>query len=366
MLGAGIAGLATAAALARRGLSVEVIEQAPALREVGAGVQIAPNGARVLDALGIDVPHIDSTAVHLLDGPSGRSLLRMPTGPGFRLVHRADLVAALEATARLHGVRLRLGLPVAAVGDGALRLRGGATVPFRRLVGADGARGAAAAALGHADGGERDFTGQVAWRALVPLDAAWPREAQVHVGPGRHLVLYPLRHGAMLNVVAVEERRGWASPSWSVEDDPAALRAAFAGFCAPLRRLLRRVRRVHLWGLHAHRMAPRWHAGRVTLVGDAAHPTLPFLAQGANLALEDAWTLAASWDDPAGWERGRRPRVARALRAARGNARAYHLGGARRAVAHAALRVAGLVAPGLVLRRYDWLYGYDAVATSER
>ena len=358
VLGAGIAGLASAVACAARGRSVEVVEQAPALTEVGAGLQVAPNGGRVLDALGVAVPGVASGAVHLIHGPSGRSVIRMPVGPGFRMVHRADLIGALAARAAALGVVLRLGTPVARVTEAGLETPDG-VLPARRLVGADGARGAARAYVAPDHRGA--FTGQVAWRATVPVDG-WPAEAQVHMGPGRHLVCYPLRDGRRLNLVGVEERAGWAAPGWSVEDDPAAFRSAFAGFAAPLRGVLGRVVRTHLWGLMDHGTTPHWTRGACTLIGDAGHPTLPFLAQGANLALEDAWTLAAMLDDPAGWEAARRPRVERALAAARGNARNYHLSGARRAAAHAALRAVGRVAPGLPLRGFRWLYDADVTA----
>ena len=344
-----------------------LVEQAPALTEVGAGLQVAPNGARVLDALGVEVAFVPGWAVHLIDGPSGRSILRMPLREPFRLVHRADLVAALEAVARRAGVAIRLGAPVAAVEAGLLRLAGGDAVTFDRLVGADGVRGTAAAYVTGGGAAPAAFTGQVAWRTVIPLDDAWPEETQVHVGPGRHLVAYPLRGGRRLNVVAVVERRDWVAEGWSHRDDPDALRRAFAGY-APgrVRDALDRARDVHLWGLMAHGARPRWRRGGVALIGDAAHPTLPFLAQGANLALEDAWTFAAMWDDPAGWEAMRRPRVARALRAAAGNARNYHLTGLRRALAHAALRAVGAVAPAAPLRRYRWLYDHDPVAMSAR
>lgn len=359
VLGAGIAGLACAIACAMRGRVVEVVEQAPALTEVGAGLQVAPNGGRVLDALGVDPAGMASGAVHLIDGPSGRSVIRMPTGPGFRLVHRADLIDALAARAAALGVAVRLGTAVVAVSEGGLSLASGGTVPAGRIVGADGARGAARAFV--APDHRAAFTGQVAWRALVPLAPGtdWPAEAQVHMGAGRHLVCYPLRGGRLLNVVAVEERAEWAAPGWSERGDPDALRRAFAGFAAPVRTLLDGVGETHLWGLMDHGLTPRWTKGACTLIGDAAHPTLPFLAQGANLALEDAWTLAAGLDDPEAWEVARRPRVARALAAAAGNARNYHLAGVRRMVAHAGLRALGRVAPGLPLRGFGWLYGAD-------
>ena len=356
VLGGGVAGLACALACHRRGLSVELVEQAPVLSEVGAGLQIAPNGGRVLDALGVAPPAIESEAVRLIDGSTGRDLLRMPLGPGFRLMHRADLIDALARAVRAAGIPLRLGAPVATVEPGHLRLSDGGAIPFRRLIGADGARGPSRAFV--APDHEPRFTGQVAWRAIVPV-AKWAAEAQVHVGPGRHLVCYPLRDGRSLNIVAVEERAEWTAPGWSQRDDPARLRAAFAGYAEPIRQLLDRVEDVHVWGLMDHGATPRWHRGGVTLIGDAAHPTLPFLAQGANLALEDAWTLAAGLDDPAGWQATRRPRVERALAAAKGNATNYHLAGARRMAAHAALRAVNRLRPQAMAARFAWLYDHD-------
>ncbi|MEM7643214.1 MAG: FAD-dependent oxidoreductase [Pseudomonadota bacterium] len=360
ILGAGISGLACALACARRGLSVEVLEQAPALTEVGAGLQIAPNGGRVLDALGVQVRSLASEAIHLIDGRTGKRLVRMPLGSGFRLVHRADLISGLAEAVAAAGVSVRLGAGVSSVEDGVLSLIDGGRHSFRRLIGADGARGASRAFV--APDHVPVFTGQVAWRTIVPVRPDWPHEAQVLVGPGRHLVCYPLRDGRSLNVVAVEERRDWAAAGWSHRDDPGTLRAAFAGYAPPVRALLDRVEIVHLWGLMDHGSRSRWHRGAVTLIGDAAHPTLPFLAQGANLGLEDAWTLAASLDDVEGWEAARRPRVERALAAAKANAANYHLTGVKKAAAHAALRLADRVRPQALAARFAWLYEHDVTA----
>ncbi|MEM8823298.1 MAG: FAD-dependent monooxygenase [Pseudomonadota bacterium] len=357
ILGAGIAGLACALACAQRGISVEILEQAPVLTEVGAGLQIAPNGGRVLDALGVTVPAIASQAVHLIDGRSDRRLVRMPLGLGFRLIHRADLIQSLARAAEAAGLPIHLGKQVASIEENALTLVDGARHPFRRLIGADGVRGVSRDYV--APGHTPTFTGQVAWRAIVPVRPDWPPEAQVLVGPGRHLVCYPLRDGHSLNIVAVEERSGWAAEGWNHPDDPANLHRAFAGYAAPVRALLDKVDQVHLWGLMDHGLTPHWTRGAVTLIGDAAHPTLPFLAQGANLALEDAWTLAASLDDPAAWEASRRARVSRALAAAKANAANYHVTGAKRFAAHAALRLADKIRPSALAARYAWLYDHD-------
>ncbi|SFI51711.1 FAD-dependent oxidoreductase [Jannaschia pohangensis] len=363
VLGAGIAGLACAIACAQRGRSVEVIEQAPRLTEVGAGLQIAPNGWRVLQALGVMPRSRESRAVHLIDGPTGRSVIRMPLGPSFHLMHRADLIEALAARATELGVVLHLGKRVTAIRDEgrSVIFAGGGECAARRLIGADGARGASRGFVAPDHRGT--FTGQVAWRAIVPVQD-WPDEAQVHMGPGRHLVCYPLRDGRSLNIVAVEERAAWVDAGWSHQDDPDHLRAAFAGFAPSVRDLLARVTAVNLWGLMDHGATPDWHRGICTLIGDAAHPTLPFLAQGANLGLEDAFTLAGSLDDGAGWQGSRRPRVTRALAAAAGNARNYHLSGLRRVVGQGALRTLGRVAPTAPLRAFGWLYDHDVTAAS--
>jgi salicylate hydroxylase len=166
--------------------------------------------------------------------------------------------------------------------------------------------------------------------------------------------------------VAVVERGDWTEESWSLTGDPDALRAAFADFAPRVRGWLDRVEQQGLWGLFLHPVAARWHGGGAVIIGDAAHPTLPFLAQGANLALEDAWVLAAALaghDTPeaafAAFQAARAARVVRAVGAAWSNARNYHLTGARRVVSHAGLRVLGAVAPGAMLGRFDWLYGMD-------
>ena len=185
------------------------------------------------------------------------------------------------------------------------------------------------------------------------------------MGPGRHLVTYPLQ-GGLRNIVAVEERIGWADEGWSHQDHPANLRAAFQGFAEPVRDWLDQVETVHLWGLFRHRVADRWHTGQQVILGDAAHPTLPFLAQGANLALEDAWVLAEAVstmpleDGLKHYQSLRKPRAIAVTDAATANARNYHLSFPPvRFAAHTLLRLAGAVAPTQPLKRFVWLYRHD-------
>jgi salicylate hydroxylase len=375
VIGGGIGGMAAALACAQRGARVTVLERADALRELGAGVQISPNGMAVLDALGVgDAVRARSVAgrtVRLLDGRAGTDVLQLDIGalPGsWQFVHRADLLAALAEAAAETGVDVLTGQPVASVaadGDSAaLHLWDGTVRTTPLAIGADGIRSVARAALGPV--APTRFTRQVAWRALIPATEDSPPEARVFMGPGRHLVAYPICDGRVMNVVAVQERKEWAAEGWTQPDDPESLRAAFADFAAPVRALLDDVDDVYLWGLFRHPVAQAWHAGRLVALGDAVHPTLPFLAQGACMALEDAWVLAASLarhDRPedafAAYQHARRARCVRIVGAANANARVYHLRDPLRSLAYGAMRFGGAMAPDAPLKRFDWLYRHD-------
>lgn len=379
VLGAGVAGLAVARALALRGAQVVVLEQAAAVAEVGAGLQISPNGAAVLEALGLGAAlkavALRATAVELRDGVSGDLVTRLEVGrlapdKGYYFVHRADLIEVLRQGAVEAGAELRLGTRVLLVSlNGPRPVLGleNTAEEASLLIGADGLHSPTRAALNGAE--VPFFTHQVAWRALIAGDGG-PDVAEVHMGAGRHLVSYPLRGGALRNIVAVEERQAWTEESWTLRDDPIDLRLAFESFAPRVRGWLDQVQDVWLWGLFRHHVARVWQRalpqGGMAILGDAAHPTLPFLAQGACMALEDAWVLAASLAGSdsmaaglAAYEAARKPRCTRIVAAANANARLYHLGGAARPLAHLALNLGGKVAPNAVLGRFDWLYGHD-------
>jgi salicylate hydroxylase len=381
VLGAGVAGLAVATALAQRGAKVTVLEQADAIREVGAGLQISPNGGAVLRALGLGdaLSHVATRAqaVHLRDGLSGESVLRLDMAKlrpaqAFSFIHRADLIEILYQAAQAAGVEIQLLQRIEQVdlaGDAPRLVTAlGAERSANFLIGADGLHSPVRAAL---NGKVAPFfTHQVAWRALIPASPDDPAEVEVHMGPGRHLVSYPLRGGTLRNIVAVEERRQWVEEGWNLRDDPLEMRLAFEGFSSRVQGWLEACQDVWLWGLFRHPVAKRWHGPRAVILGDAAHPTLPFLAQGANMALEDAWVLAECLDrlglteGGAAYQAARHQRCAKIVQAANSNARAYHLRNPLRGMAHLGLKIGGAVAPGLVLRKFDWIYNHDVTDAS--
>lgn len=377
VIGAGIGGLAAAQALARRGADVTVFEQAAEIAEVGAGIQISPNGARVLDALGLGDElrqrSVEAETVQLCDYQGGEVLrldLKDSGQSGYHFLHRADLIDMLAKGARADGVRIRLLQRVTGVTYGPqprVELASGAGFDADLVLGADGLHSVVRAVLNGPPG--PFFTGQVAWRALVPNSAARNAQVRLHMGPMRHVVSYPVRGGSLLNVVAVQERAAWTAESWSQTDDPQALRAAFGDFCGEVQDMLGAVETVNLWGLFRHEVARFWHGEGVAILGDAAHPTLPFMAQGACLAIEDGWVLAAALDAAGEMSEGlsryqalREARARRVVAAASGNAWKYHLAfPPLRWAAHTALRVGGWLAPEQMVRQFDWIYGYNAI-----
>ena len=377
VIGGGIGGLTVALALAQRGADVTVLEQATEIADMGAGLQISPNGFVVLEALGLrDVvteQALAAKAVVLRDYRQATKVaqLTLAAHKGARnyfFIHRADLVACLLAAAKQAGVRIALQQKVKEVYPSVIPrvvLSNGAAVSADLVIGADGLHSCLRPVLNGAR--TPRFTGQVAWRALVPDQHHTTSDVQLYMGPGRHVVTYPLRKERLLNVVAVQERTSWAAEGWQHRDDPENLARAFADFDPSLRRLLAKVDDVHLWGLFRHPVARVWHRDHTVLLGDAAHPTLPFLAQGANMAIEDAWVLATSLAEMATtsaalaqYQSRRDRRVRKVIAAAGRNAWKYHLRiPPLRKVAHFALQKASQLAPQRMMARFDWLYHHD-------
>lgn len=386
--GAGLSGLFAAAALARRGVEVVVCEKAAKLGEAGAGIQISPNGARMLqriDALAeVEAAAFQPEAAEIRLGSSGATVLHLPLGASaearwggpYLQIHRADLMAALENAARRAGAEIRLGKAVAGAanaGDRAvLVLDGGETVEADAVLGADGLHSTVRAALFGTDPAR--FTGQIAWRGTVETARLPPGlldpTATVWVGPGRHIVLYYLRRGTIVNFVAVEERAAWTEESWWQRGELADLRRAFSGWHPAVTSVLDAADSCLLWGLFDRAPLRSWVDGRVALLGDACHAMLPFMAQGAVQGFEDGAALArhigsgvAVTEALAAYEADRRARATRVQLASRANARLFHASGVLdRLVRYAPMAIASRLAPKVAMGQFDWLYGYTEPA----
>lgn len=369
VVGGGIGGLTAALAFADRGAGVTVFEQAHAFSEVGAGIQITPNAMRVFKALGIadDVTYagVVSDAVEPMNGLTGRTITQFSLtsqSPRYLFIHRARLIDILVTACRARGVQLQTNAPVSDPHpDGTFAAQGARQTQSDLTIYADGLHSKGRPMItGSADA--PFFTGQVAWRAIVP--GTMPAKAQIAMGPGRHMVIYPLGLD-QINLVAVQERNDWAAEGWNHADDPANLRRAFKDFAPQFKTLLDEVETTNLWGLFRHPVADTWFTDKSVLLGDAAHPTLPFLAQGANMAIEDGYVLARNCTEHGlrhglqNYQSARKPRVTRAIAAANANAKNYHLRGAKKLIAHAGLKTLGTLAPNAFLNRLAWLYDQD-------
>jgi salicylate hydroxylase len=389
IIGAGIAGLSAALALVRGGHHVSVLERADGLHEVGAGLQLGPNAMRVLAQLGVAEAVTGAgqapAAITLRDGRTARNILTVPLGDaalrrwGARYVtlHRADLIAilgnALEAAqpgALVTGCtaeRIDADAATVTTADGQQR-------SADLIIGADGIHSQVRAHLFGAETAR--FTGHVAWRALIAVDindpASPPAGVGAWLGPRRHAVTYRVRPG-LINFVGVTEQSDWREEGWNLPGDPDRLRAEFAGWGA-ITPLLARADGAMRWGLHDRKPMRAWHRGRAVLIGDACHPMLPFLAQGAAMGIEDGFALAQLLPlqgDGAGIEAAlarffalRQPRTARVQATARANGVDFHEGNP---LATLAMRLplgrAAAVRPDSVMARWDWLYGGGPVAT---
>lgn len=381
--GGGIGGLATALALARRGIASTVLERRHLYGEDGAGIQIGPNGTRILEALGVGTFLAARAAVpdelRILDAATARPLAAFPLGrwiaerhgAPYWVAHRRDLHSALiSAAARQSLIEIKMGFEVASVRNdtnaAAAVSSEGDACQGDVLIAADGVW--SRLRDGAFSGGPLSPTGKCAVRAVLPIgDVPEPlRRNDVHLwlGPRVHVVHYPVSAGEKVALVAIFEDREVAD-GWGTTCEASWVAARTGGFAPLLRDLLARPAQWRSWSLMELCGRPRFAAGRMALLGDAAHPILPFFAQGGVMALEDAAVvadcLAADPRHPvralARYERLRKPRVQRVARASRMNGRIYHLGGlAGEARDFAFARIP----PERFMRRFDWLYGWTA------
>jgi len=387
VIGGGIGGLTAGLALARRGLDVAVFEQSSELREVGAGVQIGPNGTRVLDALGLK-----DAIEHLAVLPANRELRHWATGETWNwfdlgrssierynsphvLMHRGDLHSILaDALTRLNPDAIRLGrrcVDVRSADDHAeVSFATGETVSCAAVIGADGIHSRVRECLFGPD--QPQFTGCVAWRGLVPMTSLPPHLARLHatnwLGPHGHVLHYPVRRGELMNFISFVERDDWRLESWTVAGAKAELAGDFQGWHGDVHAFIQRIDTPYKWALMVRAPMPRWSSGRITLLGDACHPTLPFLGQGAVMAIEDAYVAAACLEkhaEPeaalARYEEIRRERTAMVVLKAHENRR-HAFSPALATEDQAAAAIARDWREARVRERLDWLYAYDATA----
>jgi salicylate hydroxylase len=384
--GAGIAGLTAAIALLKADFRVAIYERASTLDEFGAGLQLTPNATRILARLGVieQVLPLASRprAVLVLRGSDNTELMRMPLdsaecrwGAAYLVIHRADLQRKLlDAVREQSSVELTLGTTVHDISEEGGRVSVGLAYGRTQirdeadlLIGADGLRSQVRDQLGFGAQDQAEFAGRVAYRAIINADDAhpqWTRNIILRLGKEAHLVQYPLRGGSIINLVATI---GSASPTGSTdrEQDEAvncsSLERAFTGWSKEARLLMKAPVRWRAWPLYHRRPISSFSLGPVALVGDAAHPMAPFLAQGAAQAIEDAGALsralAQARDIPAALSMYSRDRVARAGRVQREAlklGRIYHMSGP---LAFARDATMGLLGPHGLIKRYDWLYG---------
>jgi salicylate hydroxylase len=383
--GAGIGGLTAALALARNGFRSIVLEQTERLAETGAGIQLSPNAARLLLDLGLGErlrPHVVTPqAVRVLSAKNAREIVRIPLGETaaqrygapYWIIHRGDLQAALAgAVTQSLDITLKLGMRVedfATHPHGVTVSARGATGVWNEhgdaLIAADGLWSAARARFGSPE--PPRFSGRVAWRALVPASEviAEFRAPLIHLwlGPDAHVVHYPVKAGKVINIVVITAD-DWNAEGWSEPAGPAELLPRFAPHWAPQVRALVRLPEAWLkWALFERQSLANFADGAAALLGDAAHPMLPFLAQGGAMAIEDAVVaaqcLARQPDDAAAalqtYSAIRRGRTRRVQRQAARNGQHYHLKGVSAMLRNMAMSAAG---GRHLLGHYDWLYDW--------
>ena len=385
VVGGGIGGLTAALCLAKEGWQVTVFEQAGEISEVGAGLQLSPNCTRVLYWLGLDAALSTIACVpesmRILDWKSGRLLSSTPLGTEITAVFgfpyyqvlRSDLIRILRNAASASPlIDIQTDARVESIQESTSGVNiqlGSKIISGDCLIGADGLHSTVRALLLGQE--SAPFTGQVAWRCLVPADA-FPAELQnpvtsLWLGPGKHFVHYYVHNRQFINCVAVVEKSKEELESWMQPGDALELAKTFAGWHPLIETLVQHIDpdSCFKWALYGRKVLPFWSRGRITLLGDACHPTLPFMAQGAAMAIEDAAVLSQCLggsgrtkrltENLKKYESLRLQRTARIQAFSRANARIYHMKGPATWLRNV------LLAKGSH-RVMKWLYAYDALS----
>jgi len=379
--GGGIGGIATALALAGHGIASDVYERRDAFPEEGAGIQIGPNGTRILQRLGVaELLQTHAAApdgLSVRDGKTGRELTRLPFGAWiaerhgapYWTAHRRDLHAALRARAEaIPLIELHTGVEIIAFANESDGIRAtgthGETLNASALVCADGLWSNLRKKI--APGAAPQPVGKVAYRCVIPAgDLAsefTPNAVHIWLAPGAHVVHYPVNAGRDIALVVIADDT-LREPGWDTSASAETVHEKVRAYAPPLQALVAKSNNWRCWSLYRMPPLEHWSKGRATLLGDAAHPVLPFLAQGAVLALEDAATLAAALADRRNgieaslqnYEQARRPRARRVVEASQRNGRIYHMTGAAALARNTTMHLAP---PTRVMAGFDWLYGW--------
>ena len=381
IVGAGIGGLVSALCLNKKGYEVEIYEQSEVLSELGAGVQLSPNATRVLDYLELTddlKPHVfEPRSFQFLNYKTEKIILKRDLGskiqddfgfPNFD-VHRADLQKVLLNKVEEKGIKIYSNMKVIDVGNEENKAYikiNEEKIKADIVIGADGIHSVVREKLFEKK--ESSFTGNVAWRMLIPVDLL-PRDlilpdTTVWLGPKKHFVSYHVSGGKNLNCVCLVEQEGWKNESWSERGNIEDLREVYNGWNQTIETLLKiaNPNTLYRWALHDRPPMKQWSKGRIILLGDAAHPMLPFLAQGAAMAIEDGAVLAdciSSYEDNEKslkyFEQIRKPRTSFVQLAARRNAKILHLSGLAAFFRNIIMGYAGN-------KIFNKLYSYDALS----
>ncbi|MBV1907069.1 MAG: FAD-dependent monooxygenase [Pseudomonadales bacterium] len=388
IVGGGIGGLCTAIALRAIGLQVSLYEQSDSAGEYGAGIQLSPNATRIFKALGlldaIETVSFKPQNAQLRSWKNARLIASVPLGQTsldrygspYLHIHRSNLHDILRQRAQSAGVHFRFAHRLVDLSQQddhvSLAFANGKLYQHELIIGCDGIKSAVRNLL--FDNTHPQFSGHVAWRGLIKTnklpDNLIAPNATVHLGPHQHFVHYYLGSGDYVNFVAVLDNQDWQQESWSIPADKKALECAFSGWNTPVQTLIKNIDVCYMWALFHHSPLKNWTDRRITLLGDACHPMLPYMAQGAAMAIEDAWVLSRLLEQKeqeprlalAEYQKYRLARTAKVQAASEEQGNMFHLAD-RTSITFRNLKL-GLGSrylPDLALQSMDWIYGYDAV-----
>ena len=374
IIGAGIGGMTTALCLRHFGIKASLYERSSQITTAGAGIQLSPNAHRVLSYIGltdkIAAVSRRCKGVKIFDYKSDSQMalldyLNFKSNDLFSFCHRADLVSILYEACKKQEIPVHFNKKFEKITDGKAFFSDGETLLADLIIGADGLHSnARKIVFGEV---KAFFTKQIAWRAIVPNSINQCDFAHVILAPKRHIVSYPIRDGRQLNLVLIKEQNDWQPDGWRHLEDPSVVKENFKDFSGKTAKIIDSIEDVYKWGLFRYPLRKNWYKDRVVLIGDAAHPTLPFLAQGAAMAIEDSFVLASKFSEfPTilsaftEFQSDRLPRVQRVINASAKNARTFHLSNTiARLVFHTILQLFSKFLPRLLLKRFNWIYDKD-------